>query len=136
MTIAKLLCTFAAAILIAASFAPQAWAAPDADKSADKDDDDAQEVEVKLEDLPAPVRQTLTKAADGGTIKEIEKETENGKTVYEAEVVIGGKTYEIKISESGKLISKKIDDEDEDEDDDDDDKDEDKDRDREDKKPS
>jgi len=92
-----------------------------AEDDADADDDDDNEVTVKLADLPAAVRKTLEKEAAGGKIGEIEKETENGKTTYEADVTINGEEREIEIAEDGKLISNEADDEEDDDDDDDDD---------------
>jgi uncharacterized membrane protein YkoI len=90
-----------------------------ADKAADqqeKEADDDKSVKVKLEDLPEAVRKTLKREAGDGKIKEIEKETDDGRTVYEAEVIIDGSKYEIEIAENGKLISKKLDDDEDDDD--------------------
>ncbi len=62
---------------------------------------------VKLSDLPKSVRKTLMKVAKGGEIERgIEKEVENGKTVYEAKVEINERDYEIVISKDGKFIKK------------------------------
>lgn len=83
----------------------------------DKEDKDESEQEIKFADAPAAVQKTLTKEAEGAKIETVEKETEDGTTVYEAEVTIDGKEYEIKVAPDGKLISKKV------ESDDDDDKD-------------
>ncbi len=73
---------------------------------------DDSEQTVKIDQLPAAVKATLMKEADGGKIKEVEKDVENGKTTYEADVVIKGQEWEVKIAEDGKLISKQKDDED------------------------
>jgi uncharacterized membrane protein YkoI len=83
----------------------------------DDDHDDDDDVTVTLDQVPAAVKATIEKAAQGGKITEIEREGEGDKAVYEAEVVIEGKEYEIKVAADGKLISKKLD---TDEDDDDD----------------
>ncbi len=88
----------------------------------------AEEVEVELSDCPRAVQKTLKRESRGGKIVEIERESEDGETIYESEVVIDGHAYEIEIAEDGTLLSKIIeedDDEDEDEDDDDDDDEED-----------
>jgi len=69
------------------------------------------EVKVALADCPAPVQATLKKEAGGGTISDVEKETEHGKTIYEADAMIDGKNYEIKVAEDGSLIGKKLDEE-------------------------
>lgn len=71
-----------------------AWAAPD------------DEEPVTLDQVPAAVRAAIEKCAQDGTIKEIERETRHGQTVYEAEVLIDGKTVEFKFDENGKLLGK------------------------------
>jgi hypothetical protein len=80
---------------------------------------ESKEEKVKLEDCPQAVQDTLKKASAGGKIEEIEKETEDGKVVYEAEVVIEGDEYEVKVAEDGKLLGKTLEDDDDDDDDDD-----------------
>jgi hypothetical protein len=73
------------------------------------------EVKVKIEDVPAAVRATLVRESAGAKepIKSVDKETgkKEKKVVYEADVVIDGKNYEIKVAEDGSLISKKLDEE-------------------------
>ena len=87
------------------------------------DDDEENEVKVQLKDCPEAVQKTIKKEAGSGKIREIEKEQEGGKTVYEAEVVIDGKEYEITVAEDGKLLEKEEEGaEDDDDADDDDDK--------------
>jgi hypothetical protein len=44
------------------------------------------EEKVTIDQLPDAVHTTLENEAKGGTIDEIEKETENGKVVYEADI--------------------------------------------------
>lgn len=80
----------------------------------EKEEKEANSTVVTLEQLPPAVRKTIEKEAGGNKIEEIEKETENGKTVYEAEVTIDGKEWEIEVAEDGKLISKAEDKEDDD----------------------
>ena len=80
----------------------------------DKEDKEANSTVVTLEQLPPAVRKTIEKEAAGNKIEEIEKEIEDGKTVYEAEVTIDGKEWEIEVAEDGKLISKAEDKEDDD----------------------
>lgn len=87
-------------------------------------DDDEKEHAVKMDELPAAVKATLTKEAGAGKIEEIDKHTHNGKTVYEADVLADGKKWEISVREDGQLLKKELDEEKDDEDDkDDDDKD-------------
>ena len=61
---------------------------------------------VKMENLPAPVKTTVQREAQGKTIESIKKETENGKTVYEVEVTSNGKGEEIEISDSGTVLER------------------------------
>jgi uncharacterized membrane protein YkoI len=92
------------------------------EKVEDKDDDDDEDEEqVSIDEVPAAVKATILKEAQGGTIKEIERETEDGKTVYEAEVIINGEEVEIEVAADGTLLSKEVEDADDDDDDDDDD---------------
>ena len=51
------------------------------------------------------------KAAGGAAITTVDKESRDGKTVYETDVKSGGKNWEIVVDENGNLISKKIDEE-------------------------
>ncbi|OAI52839.1 hypothetical protein AYO47_05900 [Planctomyces sp. SCGC AG-212-M04] len=96
------------------------------DDDEDDDEEDDEEEELTLKDLPKAVRAALKREAAGGEIDEIEKEKEDGKTVYEATVEFEGEddddeelVYELKFSKSGVLLSKiLVDDEDEDDEDD------------------
>jgi hypothetical protein len=82
--------------------------------AAEKEGQEENEVKVKLADVPAAVRATLEKEAGGATLPDhIDKETDDGKTIYEVDVTIGGKNYEIKAAKDGTLLSKKLDEEDE-----------------------
>ena len=80
------------------------------------------EVKVKFADLPQVVQTTFKEESRGATITEVEKETEKGEIVYEAEVVeIKGKKYDIEVADDGTLIEKSRADADDDEDDEEDD---------------
>jgi hypothetical protein len=81
-------------------------------RAEEKEDKDADEVKVKFDDCPAAVKATLAKESGGATIATVDKENEDGKTIYEADATINGQNYEIKVSEDGKLVSKQIDNED------------------------
>ena len=52
------------------------------------------------------VQDTIKKAAGSGTVDEVEKEVEDGKTVYSADITVDGKKYDIEVSEDGKLLKK------------------------------
>jgi len=87
----------------------------------EEDNDDG--VTVALEDLPSVVKATVE--AQGGEIGEIEKEEEDGEVVYDVDVKIDGKKFELKIAADGTLLKKNTDeDKDGDEEDDDNDGDE------------
>ncbi len=78
----------------------------------------SQEETVSIDQVPAAVRATVL--AQGGTIEEIELEDDDGQLAYEADVVIDGQEFELKIApDTGVLISKEADDEDDQADDDD-----------------
>ena len=79
--------------------------------------DDEREEEIALEQVPAAVRETILKEAAGAKITEVERETMNGKTVYEAEFLRNGQEIEIKIAPDGTVLSREIEGEDDDEDD-------------------
>jgi hypothetical protein len=77
-------------------------------RAEDKDKEET-EVKMKFDDVPAAVKATIVKEADGTVVASVDKETDDGKTVYEADAKINGTNYEIKVAEDGTLISKKID---------------------------
>ncbi len=74
----------------------------------DKEDEEKNEVKMTLDQVPQPVRDTLTREAAGAEIDRVDKEMSNGKTVYETDVKSGGQNREIKVDENGKLISNKV----------------------------
>ena len=61
-----------------------------------------------LDQVPAPVKATIDKeVAKGMTVKDITKETEKGKTFYEARMVKkDGKETLIHIAENGKVLKR------------------------------
>ena len=59
---------------------------------------------ASVANTPDPVKTALTKAAGGNEIEKIEKETENGKTVYEAEFDVGDVDHSVTVDETGKVI--------------------------------
>jgi hypothetical protein len=73
--------------------------------------EDEKEVKIKFAECPAAVQKTLQREAGGAKIEEVEKESEDGKTNYEAEVKIGGKNYSIEVAEDGTLLEKELDEE-------------------------
>ena len=93
-----------------------------ADDEADDDRDEGGEVRVKLDQVPEAARKTLIKEANGAKFDSVEREVEDGKTVYEIEVVIDGQTWGIEVDESGKLLEKELEEAEDDDDADDADK--------------
>lgn len=60
---------------------------------------------VKLKDVPAAAQATLQTNANGGKVKEVEKEMANGLIIYCAEVKgIDGKWSKIYVKEAGDLM--------------------------------
>jgi uncharacterized membrane protein YkoI len=72
----------------------------------EKGENETNEVKVTMDQLPAPVKTTVEKEAQGGQIGELEKATQNGKTIYEADLTVGGKKSEIHVSEDGMVLSR------------------------------
>ena len=83
----------------------------------DDDDDVEDEVPVQMEQLPVAAKATLMKEAGAGKIEEVEQMTRNGRRVYEADVMMDGKKWEIMVRDDGQLIKKELDEETDDEDD-------------------
>lgn len=77
----------------------------------DEEGEEGDEVKMTLDQVPAPVRATLKREAGGAEIKSVDKEEQHGKTIYETDVMSGGKNWEIKVDENGRLLSKKLDEE-------------------------
>ena len=78
---------------------------------------DEDEVEVQLADCPEAVRATIEREAAAGTLREIERETEEGQTTYSAEVVIDGQEWEIEVGTDGAVLEREVEADDDDEND-------------------
>jgi uncharacterized membrane protein YkoI len=76
------------------------------------------ETEVSIGEVPAAVKATIDAEAKGGTIGEVEMETKDGRTIYEAEVIIDGQETDIQAAANGTLLGKEVEDEDCEKDDD------------------
>ena len=59
---------------------------------------------VKLKDLPEAVQRTVTEQTKGAQIKSIAKEVEKGKTLYEVETTVNGRTRDLTIDTSGSVV--------------------------------
>ncbi|PYP83579.1 MAG: hypothetical protein DMF61_22705 [Blastocatellia bacterium AA13] len=64
----------------------------------------ASEKAVKMKDLPAAVRSTVLEQTRGAKLRGLSKETENGKTFYEAETLVNGLTRDILIDSNGAVV--------------------------------
>jgi len=65
------------------------------------------EEQVSMDSLPESVRNGLTAAASGGTIRKIESLTKKGKLVaYEAVVTTGKKRHEIQVGPNGEKLAR------------------------------
>jgi len=62
---------------------------------------------INESELPSGVRTTMQKYAAGNNLSNYTKKTWNGKTVYESQVVMNGKTYKVCTDSDGELISMK-----------------------------
>lgn len=65
----------------------------------------AGEKKIRRADLPPAVLKTADELARTATIVGFAKETEGGKTVYEVETKVGGKTRDVTIDGEGKIIT-------------------------------
>ena len=64
------------------------------------------EVEVTLDQVPPAVKETLTRESGGAPIGAVHRETEKGQVVYEARVVRAGKTWEVEVDETGRVLER------------------------------
>jgi uncharacterized membrane protein YkoI len=63
------------------------------------------------QNLPPAVKATIEAESKGATVKGVSKEKEHGKTVYELETVVGGRTRDLMIDAEGKvyLVEEQVD---------------------------
>lgn len=67
----------------------------------------ADKEKVAVEQLPAPVKATVEKEAKGGTLGDVTRETEKGKTFYEAKITDkNGKERFVHVADSGKVLKR------------------------------
>src|SRR6266566_1379017 len=72
---------------------------------------------VAIDQVPPAVKTTIEQESKGGEVRDIEKLSQDGKTVYGAEIVKNGNERESVIAEDGTVIkrgAKKTDDDDDD----------------------
>jgi uncharacterized membrane protein YkoI len=64
----------------------------------------AQETAVKLANLPPAVRAAVEQQRQGGTIRSLSRETEKGKTYYEAELTVNGHNKDVLFDAQGNMV--------------------------------
>jgi uncharacterized membrane protein YkoI len=64
----------------------------------------AAETPVKMSDLPAAVQKTVQEQTKGAQVKGISKEVEKGKTQYEVETMVNGKSRDMIIDTKGAVV--------------------------------
>jgi uncharacterized membrane protein YkoI len=64
---------------------------------------EAGEAKLQLKDLPPAVKATVEAETKNATLKGFAKEKENGKTVYELESLVNGRTRDLMIDSAGKV---------------------------------
>ncbi len=61
--------------------------------------------QVSLAQVPEPARATIEKMTAGGTIKQIEKAEEGGKTIYDVEATVQGRDVEYDVAADGTILT-------------------------------
>ncbi|MEP6915333.1 MAG: PepSY domain-containing protein [Acidobacteriota bacterium] len=64
---------------------------------------DAGEAGVQVKDLPPAVKATVAAETKSATLKGLSKEKKQGKTVYELETLVNGRTRDLMIDSAGKV---------------------------------
>lgn len=64
----------------------------------------AQEKKISRSELPVAVEKTVSQQTKGATIRGFSRETENGKTIYEAELTVDGHSKDVSMDENGTVV--------------------------------
>lgn len=64
----------------------------------------AQEQRLKIKDLPPAVQKTVREQSKGAKIRGLSKEVEQGKTQYELELTVNGRTRDMLIDSTGVIF--------------------------------
>ncbi|MCA9148139.1 MAG: PepSY-like domain-containing protein [Planctomycetales bacterium] len=70
----------------------------------EKNGDEAGEQVVGVNETPAAVQAAIRRAANNATVEEVEVETDNGTTIYEASWKVNGVEHEASFDSSGELL--------------------------------
>jgi hypothetical protein len=62
------------------------------------------EVKVKMQDLPAPVQKAARELLKSATLVGLNKEVEGGKTVYEVETKLNGRSRDVSLDSNGTVV--------------------------------
>jgi hypothetical protein len=65
------------------------------------------ETEVTLDQVPPAVKDAFSRESGGAPLGTIKREQEKGKTVYEANITKGAKTWEVEVDEAGNVVKRK-----------------------------
>ena len=94
--------------MLAASVAFAGQPAAAQKKTAEKKEEKAEardaDQKTSLSKLPPAVRATVEAESKGATVKGISSEKEKGKTVYELETLVNGRTRDLMIDSAGKVF--------------------------------
>jgi hypothetical protein len=71
--------------------------------------EEGNEVKMTLDQVPPAAREALQREAKGAAITTVDREDGKNGPVYETDVLMNGKNWEIKVDGNGKLLSKKLD---------------------------
>src|SRR5436190_2938956 len=72
--------------------------------SAGEEAAEAGETKVRLEQTPAPVRQAIERESVGAQLEDIAKKQQQGKTVYETDIIRDGHKWELLVAEDGQIL--------------------------------
>lgn len=64
----------------------------------------AQEKKITRSELPSAVEKTVAEQSQGATIRGFSKETENGQTLYEAEMTVNGHSKDVTMDGEGQVV--------------------------------
>src|SRR5712692_1234527 len=64
----------------------------------------AQEKKIQMKDLPPAVQKAVQEQTKGMTVRGLSKEIEKGKTFYEAETTVNGRTRDLLFDANGQLV--------------------------------
>ncbi|HET6202919.1 MAG TPA: PepSY domain-containing protein [Planctomycetota bacterium] len=85
----------------------------------DEADDDGDDQEIALADVPANVKEAAIGAVPGLVLTEAEIEVEDGVTVYSLEGTADGKEYEVEVASDGRVLEVEAEDDEDDDGEDD-----------------